>query len=84
MKNKNLKNFLDDIEISKQAKEFWARIAYKLSLEELEAFIILKKQNPQDLVKAIDILMRKEKAVIENNSEELRNIFEEVKEIFRN
>lgn len=79
-----IENFLDDIEISKQAKEFWARVSPKLSKEEIEAFNILKKENPKDIEKVIDILMRKEKAVIENNLKELKNIFEEEKEIFKN
>lgn len=79
MQNKDLKNFLDDIEISPEAKEFWARMACKLSPEEIEAFVILKKYNPQDLIKAIDVLMRREKALLEKDSQMLKEIFEEEK-----
>lgn len=79
MTKTKIENFLDDIEISSEAKEFWARIVYKLSPEEIEAFIILKKQNPQDLTKAIDILMRREKALLEKDSKTLKEILDEEK-----
>ncbi|MBT4731095.1 hypothetical protein HOB87_03915 [Candidatus Woesearchaeota archaeon] len=79
MNNLKLENFLDDVEISSEAKEFWGRIAYKLSPEEIEAFVILKKQNLQDLVKAIDILMRREKALLEKDPKILREILDEEK-----
>ena len=39
-----IKNFLDDVKIGADAKDFWTRIAGKLSPEEIEAFIILKKE----------------------------------------
>lgn len=83
--NKNkIENLFDDIDINPEAKEFWARMSPKFSKEEIKAFNILKKENPQDVTRVINILMRKEKAVIENNSKELKNIFEEEKEIFKN
>lgn len=83
--NKNIiENFLDDIEIGKKAKEFWARVSPKFSKEEIEAFNILKKENPKDIEKVINILIRKEKAVIENDAKVLKDIFEEEKEIFKN
>lgn len=83
--NKNkIENFFDDVEISEEAKEFWARVSSKFSKEEIEAFNILKKGSSKDIEKVIDILMRKEKAVIENNFKELKNIFEEEKEMFKN
>ncbi|MBT7556595.1 hypothetical protein HN615_06685 [Candidatus Woesearchaeota archaeon] len=78
-----LENFLDDIEINPEVKEFWARIAYKLSPEEIEAFIILKKYNPQDLIKAIDILMRREKALLEKDFQALKKILKKEKDILR-
>ena len=80
----NLKNFLDDIKISNEAKEFWMRICGKLSPEEIEAFIILKKQNSEDLIKAIDILMRREKALLDKNPQALKEIFEEGKNMLEN
>jgi len=82
MNKTKIENFLEDIDISSEAKEFWARIANRLSPEEIEAFTILKKQNPQDLVKAIDILMRREKALLKKDSKVLKEIFEEEKKIF--
>ena len=82
MNNLKVKNFLDDIEISPEAKEFLVRISSRLSPEEIEAFIILKKQDPEDLVKAIYILMRREKALLKKDSKVLKEIFEEEKKIF--
>lgn len=80
MNNSKIENFLDDIiYVSSEAKEFWARIYSKLSPEEIEAFIILKKQNPEDLVKAIDILMRREKALLEKDTKTLKEILNEEK-----
>jgi hypothetical protein len=83
MTKSKIENFLDDVEISSEAKEFWARIVYKLSSEEIEAFTILKKQNPQDLIKAIDILMRREKAILEKDSKVLREILDEEKDMLK-
>jgi len=78
-----IKNFLDDVKISHDTKDFWARIADKLSAEEIEAFIVLKKENPQDLVRAIEILMRREKALLEKDTKTLKEIFEEEKNMFK-
>ena len=78
-----IKNFLDDVKISHDTKDFWARIADKLSPEEIEAFIILKKENPQDLVRAIEILMRREKTLSEKDPKALKEIFEEEKNMFK-
>ena len=78
-----IKNFLDDIKISHDAKDFWTRIAGKLSPEEIEAFIILKKENPQDLVRAIEILMRREKALLGKDTKTLKEIFKEEKSMFK-
>lgn len=83
MQIENLKNFLDDIEISSVAKEFWVRISNKLSQEEMEAFIILKKESPQDLAKAINILMRREKALLEKDIKTLKEILIEEKNMFK-
>jgi len=79
----NIKNFLDDIKISSDAKDFWTRIVDKLSPEEIEAFIILKKENPRDLVKAIEILTRRKKALSEKDTKTLKEIFEEEKNMFK-
>ena len=78
-----IKNFLDDVKIGADAKDFWTRIAGKLSPEEIEAFIILKKENPQDLVRAIEILMRREKALLGKDTKTLKEIFEEEKNMFK-
>ena len=83
MTETNIKNFLDDIKISHDAKDFWARIVRKLSPEEIEMFIILKKENPQDLVRAIEILMRREKTLSEKDPKALKEIFEEEKNMFK-
>ena len=56
---------------------------YQLSPEEIEAFIILKKENPQDLVRAIEILMRREKTLSEKDPKALKEIFEEEKNMFK-
>ncbi|PIT96827.1 hypothetical protein COT82_01155 [Candidatus Campbellbacteria bacterium CG10_big_fil_rev_8_21_14_0_10_35_52] len=79
----NIKNFLDDIKISSDAKDFWTRIVDKLSPEEIETFIILKKENPRDLVKAIEILTRRKKALSEKDTKTLKEIFEEEKNMFK-
>lgn len=84
MNRKEIENFLDGIEISEQAKEFWIRVSPKFSKGEIEAFNILKKENPKDIEKVIDILMRKEKGIIKNDVKELKNILEEEKEMFKN
>ena len=78
-----IKNFLDDIKISHDAKDFWARIVRKLSPEEIEAFIILKKENSRDLVRAIEILMRREKALLGKDTKTLKEIFKEEKSMFK-
>ena len=83
MTETNIKNFLDDIKISHDAKDFWARIVRKLSPEEIEMFIILKKENPQDLVRAIEILMRREKALLGKDTKTLKEIFKEEKNMFK-
>ena len=78
-----IKNFLDDVKIGADAKDFWTRIAGKLSPEEIEAFIILKKENSRDLVRAIEILMRREKALLGKDTKTLKEIFEEEKNMFK-
>ena len=83
MTETKMKNFLNDVKISSDAKDFWARIADKLSAEEIKAFIILKKENPQDLVRAIEILMRREKTLSEKDPKALKEIFEEEKNMFK-
>ena len=78
-----IKNFLDDVKIGADAKDFWARIVRKLSPEEIEAFIILKKENSRDLVRAIEILMRREKALLGKDTKTLKEIFKEEKSMFK-
>jgi len=78
-----IKNFLDDVKIGADAKDFWTRIAGKLSPEEIEAFIILKKENSRDLVRAIEILMRREKALLGKDTKTLKEIFKEEKSMFK-
>jgi len=45
--------------------------------------IVIKKENPQDLVKAIEILMRREKTLSEKDPKALKEIFEEEKNMFK-